>query len=93
MFFQSNFLIISKNFKIEIFETIILSVVLNGCRILSLTLRENSRLRIYENSILRRVFGQKRDENGEWRRLNKDGLHSLYRSPNKVSVIKFRRLK
>ena len=41
---------------------------------------------------MRRIFGPKRDENGDWRRLHKDGLHSLYRSPNIVRVIKSRRL-
>ena len=43
--------------------------------------------------ILRRIFGPKRDENGEWRRLHNKELHSLYRSPNVVSVIKSRRLR
>ena len=55
-------------------------------------LREESRLRIFENRILRRIFGPKRDENGEWRRLNIEELHSLYRSPNVVRVIISRRL-
>ena len=57
---------------------------------LSLTLREESRLRVFENRILRRIFGPKRDENGEWRRLHNEELHSLYRSPNIVRVIKSR---
>ena len=43
----------------------------------SLTLREESRLRVFENRILRRIFGPKRDENGEWRRLHNEELHSL----------------
>ena len=50
-------------------------------------------LRVFENRILRRIFGHKRDENGEWRRLHNEELHSLYRSPNIVRVIKFRRLR
>ena len=59
----------------------------------SLTLREESRLRVFENRILRRIFGPKRDENGEWRRLHNEKLNSLYRSPNIVWVIKSRRLR
>ena len=59
----------------------------------SLTLREERRLRIFENRILRRMFGPKRDENGEWRRLHNEELHSLYLSPNIVRVIRSRRLR
>ena len=64
--------LISKNLKIKIYKTIILPVVLYGCETWSLTLREESRLRIFENKILRRIFGPKRDENGEWRRLHNE---------------------
>ena len=60
--------LLSKSLKIKIYKTIILPVVLYGCEIWSLTLREESRLRVFENRILRRIFGPKRDENGEWRR-------------------------
>ena len=59
----------------------------------SLTLREESRLRVIENRILRRIFGPKGDENGEWRRLHNEEFHSLYRLPNIVRVIKSRRLR
>ena len=54
---------------------------------------EESRLRVFGNRILRRIFGAKRDENGEWRRLYNEELHSLYRSSNIVRVIKSRRLR
>ena len=79
--------------KIKIYKTIILPVVLYGCETWSLTLKEESRLRIFENRILMQIFGPKRDENGEWRRLYNEELLSLYRSPNIVGVIKFRRLR
>ena len=75
------------------YKTIILPVVLYGCETWSLTLREEFRLRVFEIRILRRIFGPKRDENGEWRRLHNEEIHSLYRSPNIVRVIKPRRLR
>ena len=58
-----------------------------------LQLRKKCRLSVFENRILRRIFGPKTDENGEWRRLHNVELSSLYRSPNIVGVIKSRRLK
>ena len=54
--------LLSKNLNIKIYGTIILSVVLYGCETWSLTLREESRLRVFENGVLRRIFGPKRDE-------------------------------
>ena len=63
--------LLSKNLKIEISRTIILPVVFYGCETWSLTLREERRLRVFENRVLRRIFGPKRDEvTGEWRKLN-----------------------
>jgi hypothetical protein len=64
---------LTKNTKIRVYGTIILSVVLYGCEIWSLTVREAQRLRMFENRVLRRIFGPKRDEaTGEWRRLHNE---------------------
>jgi hypothetical protein len=56
-------------------------------------LREEHRLRVFENTVLRRIFGTKREEDGSWRKLHNDELHNLYSSPNIVRVIKSRRIK
>ena len=71
----------------------ILSFVLYGCEAWSLTLREERRLWVFENRILRPILGPKRDGNGKWRRLHKGELHSLYHSPDVVRVIKTRILR
>jgi len=76
-----------KNLKIKIHRTIILPIVLYGCEIWSLTLREERRLRVFENRVLRRMFGPKRAEvTGEWRKLHNEELNDLYCSPNIVQV-------
>jgi hypothetical protein len=79
---------ISKNLKIKIYKTVILLVVLYGCETWSLTLREEHRLRVFENRVVRRIFGPEREEDGSWRKLHNDELHNLYSSPNIVRVIK-----
>jgi hypothetical protein len=79
--------LISKNLKIKIYKTVIFPVVLYGCETWSLTLREEQRLRVFENSVLRRILGPKREEDGSWRKLHNDELHSLYSSLNNVTVI------
>ena len=85
---------LSKTLKIKIYRTIILSVVLYGCETWSLTLREERRLRVLENRVLRRVFGPKRDEvTEEWRKLLKEELRDLYSLPNIVRVVKSRRMR
>jgi hypothetical protein len=84
--------LISKNLKIKIYKTVILLVVLYGCETWSLTLREEHRLRIFENRVLR-IFRPKREEDGSWRKLHNDELHSLYSSLNIVRVIESRRMR
>jgi hypothetical protein len=66
--------------------------VLYGCEILSLTFREEQRLRVFENRVLRRIFGPKR-EDGSCRKLHNDELHNLHSSPNIVRIIKSRRMR
>jgi hypothetical protein len=65
-----------------------LPVVLYGWETWSLNLREGHRLRVFENRVLRKIFGPKREEDGSWRKLHNDEIHSLYSSPNIVRVIK-----
>ena len=66
-------------------------MVLCGCETWSLTLKEGRRLRVFENRVLRRIFGAKWDEvTGEWRKLHNEELNDLYCSPNVVRVIKWR---
>ncbi|PNF13788.1 hypothetical protein B7P43_G12429, partial [Cryptotermes secundus] len=70
--------LLSKHIKIRIHKTTILPVVLYGCETWSLTLREEHRLRVSENRVLRRIFGPKRDEvTGVWRKLHNEELHNL----------------
>jgi hypothetical protein len=85
--------LISKNLKIKIYKTVILPVVLCGCEIWSLTLGEEHRLRVFVNRVLRRIFGPKMEEDGSWRKLHNDELHSLYPSTNIVRVVKLRSMR
>jgi hypothetical protein len=86
--------LLSKNTKIKIYGNINLPVVFYGCKTWSLTLREEHRLRVFENRVLRRIFGPKGGGvTGEWRRLHKEELNDLYSSPNIIRVSKSRRMR
>jgi hypothetical protein len=76
------------------YKTIILPVVLYGCGTWSLTLREEHRLRVFENRVLRGIFGLKRDEViGDWRKLHNEEFHNLYCSPSIIRMIKSRMMR
>ena len=85
--------LLPKNLKIKIYKRIILPVVLYGNETWSLTLKEERKLRVFENRILKSIFEPKRDTNWKWKRFRNYELHSLYRSPNIFRVISSTRLR
>jgi hypothetical protein len=83
-----------KNAKVRIYKTTILPVVLYGCGTWSLTLNEEHKLRVFENRVLRRIFGPKRDGvMGGGRKLHNEELHNLYSLPSIIRIIKTRRMR
>jgi hypothetical protein len=85
---------LSKSVKIRIYKTIILSAVLYGCETWYLTLREEHMLRVFQNRMLRGIFGPKKDEvMGEGRKLNNEQFRDLYSSPSIIRMIKSRRMR
>jgi hypothetical protein len=85
--------LLSKNVKVRIYKTIILPVILYGCETWSLTVREEHKLRVIENRVLR-IFGPKRDGvTGGWRNVHNEELHNLYSSPSIIRIIKSRRMR
>ena len=85
--------LLSKDLKIKIYRNIILPMILYGRETCSLTLREERRLRVFQNSVLRRIFGPKRDEvTGELKKLHNEELSDRYCSPNIIRALKSRRM-
>jgi hypothetical protein len=77
--------------KVRTYKTIILAVVLYGCETWSLTVREEHKLRVFENRVLRRIFGPKRDGmTGGWRKLHNEELHNQYSLPSIIRIKKLR---
>jgi hypothetical protein len=86
--------LLSRNVKVKIYKTTILPVVLYGCETLSLTLGEEHRMRVFENRVIRRISGPKRNEvTGKWRMLHSEELHILYPSPNIIRQIISRKMR
>jgi hypothetical protein len=86
--------LLSRNLNVKIYKTIFLPVVMYGCETWSLTLREEHRLRVFENRVLRRIFGPKRDEvMVECRKMHSGELHNFYSSPDTITQIKSRRMR
>jgi hypothetical protein len=86
--------LLSRNVKVKMYKIITLPVDLYRCETWSFTLKEKHRLRVFENRVLRRIFGPKRDEvTGEWRKLHSGELHNLYSSPDIIKEMKSRRMR
>jgi len=83
-----------KIIKVKLYRAIIFPVILCGCETWSITLREGRRLRVYENRVMRRMFGPKREEvTREWRNPHNEELNDQYSSPSIVRLVKSRRIR
>jgi hypothetical protein len=83
-----------KNLKVRIYKTLIFPVVLYGCETWSMTVREKHKLRVFENKVLRRIFGPKGDGvTGGWRKVHNEELHNLYSSQSIIRIINSRRMR
>ena len=86
--------LLSKKLIVNTYKTIMLPVVLYGCETWSLGLKEEHKLRVFENKVLRKIFGAERDKiTGQWRKLHNAELHALYSSLNIIKNLKSRKLK
>jgi hypothetical protein len=86
--------LLSRNVQVRIYKTIILPVILYGCETWSLTLREEHRLWVFENRVLRRIFGPNRDEvTGKCRKMHSDEVHNLYSTTDIIRQVKSRRMR
>jgi hypothetical protein len=86
--------LLSKNLKVRIYKNIIFPVVLYGCETWSLIVREENKLRVFENRVLRKISGSKRDGlAGGWRKLHNEEFHNLYSSPSIIRIIKSRKMR
>ena len=86
--------LLSKNIKLKIYKTVVLPVIFYGCETWTLTLREEKRLQVFENKVLRKIFGPKSEEQtGEWRRLHNGELRDLHGKPDIMRIVKSRRLR
>jgi hypothetical protein len=89
-----SFRLLSGNVKVKIYKTIIVPIILYGRETWSVTLREEHRLRVFENRVLRGIFGPKGDDvTGERRKLHSGDLHNLYSTPDIIRQIKSRRVR